>query len=60
MAIYQFIIVLVPGRWASENSDDVNKLYSEEGYDVSEAWKQFPPSQDLDPLLSKILPRGKS
>ena len=60
MAIYQFTVVLLPNHWLSGKDINIDDLFTKEGYDVSAAWKQYPPIQHLDSLLSKILPKGKS
>ena len=59
MAIFQFTVVLIPSKWVSNIENDFASLYTEEGYDVSEAWKQFQPTEEVAPLLSRILPEGK-
>lgn len=60
MAIFQFTVVLIPSQWACNAENDVESLYCEEGYDVSDAWGQYPPTIEIEPLLSNVLPKGKA
>ena len=60
MAIYQFIVVLLPKPWLSNDKNNVSALFNEDGYDVSDAWKTYQPTEELYSLLSEVLPRGKS
>ena len=60
MAIYQFTVVLLPNHWVSAKNINIDDLFTKEGYDISAAWKQYPPIQHLDSLLTEILPKGKS
>lgn len=59
MAIFQFTVVLIPSKWVSNAENDIASLYTEEGYDISEAWEQFQATEEVTHLLSRILPEGK-
>lgn len=66
MATYQFKIELLPKAWAQKNKYDAKLLYDTkqddnfEQYDPSIAWERHILSVELDYIISKVLPRGKS
>jgi hypothetical protein len=67
MAVYQFIIELIPERWVQEQNQPIEKLFEQndpffpEGcYDLSDAWKLYQPAINIPEVLSQILPAKKS
>lgn len=60
MAVYQFIIELVPSPWVIKNDFTVSTLYDEGGFhDLSLAWKDHHIFFNLS-LFSKVLPLKNS
>ncbi len=61
MAIYQFVIELIPSSWVVNKKHNVEELYDENDfYDLSITWKHYQLSVELKLLLSEILPQGNS
>jgi len=60
MAVWQFLIELIPRDWAQENSYNTGLLQSDEGYATQIAWESRQPEVDVVPVLSKILPLAES
>jgi hypothetical protein len=60
MAIWQFLIELIPRDWAEENSYNAGLLQSDEGYATQIAWESRQPEIDVVPVLSRILPLAES
>lgn len=60
MAIWQFVIILVPKDWAMEADFNPSSLYESDGYETKVAWKNRQPPTNFKNLMSKILPPAKS
>jgi hypothetical protein len=60
MAIWQVPIELVPVNWAEANNYSSELLYDEDGFDTTCAWRGNQPSQDLDLVFSRVLPKAES
>lgn len=61
MAIYQFVIELIPRAWVENNRDDsTDMLFNNDLYDLSPAWKEIQLSKDAEELISQILPKKQS
>lgn len=60
MATWQFSVNLIPRSWAIENKYSSSLLYTEEGYDTEEAWKENQPKPEFINILSTILPLAES
>ena len=60
MAVWQFLIELIPRDWAEENSYDAGPLQDDEGYATQIAWENRQPEIDVVPVLSRILPPAES
>ncbi|MDK2596912.1 hypothetical protein [Pseudoalteromonas obscura] len=60
MAIWQVSIELVPASWAEEHNFKTALLYEEDGFDTTCSWADNQPSEDLDSVFSKILPKSGS
>jgi len=58
MALWQFHLALIPQSWL-EAVENIESLFSDEGYDTSSAWASHD-SQALEATLGSVLPRGKS
>ncbi|MBL1278292.1 MAG: hypothetical protein COB30_019630 [Ectothiorhodospiraceae bacterium] len=60
MATWQFSANLIPRSWAIENKYSSSLLYTEEGYDTEEAWKENQPKPEFIDILSNMLPPAES
>src|SRR3954470_7743727 len=61
MAIWQFVVGLVPTRWCDIEGNGPDLLVDGEGYsDLGAAWRQYQPDARLVSLISKILPASGS
>ena len=60
MAIYQFVIELIPTTGAIDKKNRVEELYEDDFYDLSVVWKSYQLTIDLQSSLSQMLPQGKS
>ena len=61
MAIWQFLVALIPREWAERAGNGPEMLYDGEGYnDTSSAWKNNQPNVNLAELISGILPPAES
>ena len=60
MAIWQFLIELIPRDWAEENAYNAGLLQGDEGYATQIAWERRQPEFDVVPVLSRILPLAES
>lgn len=61
MAIYQFVIELIPEFWVMINKDSaINSLFVNNEYDSSITWQERPVKLKFEPLLTSIFPQGKS
>lgn len=61
MAIWQFIVGLVPRTWIEQDGNTPNMLYGDDScHDMSTAWKNNQPAVNLAELISTILPPAKS
>jgi hypothetical protein len=60
MAIWQFLIELIPRDWAEENSFNASLLQGDEGYSTQIAWESRQPEIDVVPVLSRVLPSAES
>lgn len=61
MAIWQFVVELIPRKWAERNGNFPETLYDSDGYhDMSAAWKNNQPPTNLAELISNVLPRAES
>jgi hypothetical protein len=61
MAIWQFIVGLVPRAWVEMEGNVPAMLYDADGcYDTSIAWRKNQPKVDLDVLMSQVLPATES
>lgn len=61
MAIWQFVVGLVPRTWIERDGNAPNMLYDDDGcHDMSTAWKYNQPAVNLAELISRVLPPAKS
>lgn len=61
VAIWQFVVGLIPLAWAELEGNGPEMLYDDEGFnDMSTAWKQNQPKADLITLISQIFPAAES
>ena len=62
MAVYQFVIELIPKKWVKSNKNFCIKLLFNnfDLYDPSIAWEDYSLRVDLESLLYRILPGGKT
>jgi len=60
MAIWQFLIELIPRDWAEENSFNSSLLQSDEGYETQIAWEGRQSEIYIVPVLTKIFPLAES
>lgn len=60
MAVWQFLIELIPRDWAEKNSYNAGLLQSDEEYETRIAWESRQPEIDVVPVLSRILPLSES
>ncbi|KQV44886.1 hypothetical protein ASD07_20305 [Duganella sp. Root336D2] len=61
MAIWQFLVALIPRQWAERDGNSPEMLYDGEGYnDTSSAWQNNQPNVNLAELISGILPPAES
>lgn len=61
MAIYQYVIELIPKTWIEENNTKIESLYNNDGfYDLSKPWHNYTVNGDIGLLISKILPATAS
>lgn len=61
MAIWQFVVELIPREWADRDGNFPETLHDSNGYhDMSAAWKNKQPATNLAELVSKVLPRAES
>lgn len=61
MAIWQFIVGLVPRAWAEAEGNVPAMLYETDGsYDMSVAWQHEQPNGDIDDLISRVMPAAAS
>jgi hypothetical protein len=60
MALWQFLIELIPKDWAEENGYNAGLLQDDDGYSTAIAWDGRNPEKDVAQILSKILPRADS
>lgn len=61
MAIWQFVVELIPREWAEQDSNLPETLYDSDGcHDMSAAWKNNQPATNLAELISNVLPHSKS
>lgn len=63
MAIYQFVIELIPHSWVIKNKNSsIDFLFNEDGYDTSIAWQLDCKATQVESLISQfhILSRKKS
>jgi len=64
VATYQFKFEFLPRGWAVNNKFDVKIFYDDnvgaDQYDLSIAWENFIFSNEIDSLISKILPKNQS
>lgn len=60
MATWQFKIELIPRQWAEGSEGEIEALYDSEGYDSTSTWVQYPPTIDVESLIERIMPKGKS
>lgn len=62
MAIYQFVIELIPNLWVKENGNSAVDLLcsSADAYDTSIAWESNFQPESFEHILSDILPLKKS
>jgi hypothetical protein len=61
MAIWQFIVGLIPTAWAELEGNSPEILYDRDGYnDMSTAWKQSQPDANLIAFISQVLPPTES
>ncbi len=61
MAIWQFVVGLLPREWAERDDNGPEMLYDDEGCnDMSTAWKNNQPVVKLTELISRVLPPTES
>lgn len=61
MAIWQFVVGLIPRGWMERGGNDPEKLYDDEGcHDMSTAWKNNQPVINFAELISSVLPPTES
>jgi|688.fasta_scaffold539765_2 hypothetical protein len=60
MAIYQFVIELIPEIWAKNNNYSAELLLGSEQYDLSIPWNRYKLSDDVISTISRFLPISKS
>lgn len=61
MAIYQFVIELIPKAWFEKNKNKIFELlYDTEGYNTSIAWDVDWETKSIEQALSVMLPLKKS
>ena len=61
MAIWQFVVGLIPREWAKRDGNIPEMLYDSEGcHDMSAAWKNNRPVVNLPELVSNVLPCAES
>lgn len=60
MAVWQIPIEFVPTKWAEENYFEVDSLYDEDGFDTTCAWINNQPTEDLDAIFDRMLPKANS
>ena len=61
MAIWQFVVELIPREWVERDGNFPETLYDSDGcHDMSAAWKNNQPATNLAELFSKVLPRAES
>ncbi|MBY0242006.1 MAG: hypothetical protein K2X55_22110 [Burkholderiaceae bacterium] len=61
MAIWQFVVGLIPREWAERDGNGPEMLYDGEGYnDMSTTWKNNQPVVNLPELISRVLPPTES
>lgn len=61
MAVWQFVVSLIPREWAARDDSSPEMLYDDEGCnDTSVAWKNSQPVVNLPVLISQVLPSTES
>src|SRR3990167_2345883 len=60
MATYQFVIELIPRAWVDDEKNKIESLYYNDFYDLSVAWKNYKLTENIEVLISQILPKGES
>lgn len=61
MAIWQFVVGLIPREWAELDGNGPDMLYDEDGYnDMSAAWIQNQPDPNRIAAISQVLPPTES
>lgn len=61
MAIWQFVVGLVPARWCDIDGNGPDLLVDGDGYsDLSAAWRPYQPDARFVSLISEILPAAAS
>lgn len=61
MAIWQFVVELIPRKWAERDGNFSETLYDSDGcHDMSAAWKNNQPPTNLAELISNVLPSAES
>lgn len=61
MAIWQFVVGLIPQAWTEQKGNGPEMLFDGEGYnDMATAWKQNQPSANLIDLITQVLPPAES
>lgn len=61
MAIWQFVVELIPREWADRDGNFPEMLYDSNGcHNMSAAWKNNQPATNLAELISNVLPRAES
>jgi hypothetical protein len=60
MAIWQFVIVLIPREWAVEANFDSSYLYESDDYETEMTWINRQPTADFKNIFSNILPPSNS
>lgn len=61
MAIWQFVVGLIPRTWVERDGNVPEMLYDDDGYhDMSIAWENNQPDVNLSELISSVLPPTES